>query len=351
MLAAQCRAAWPRLAIMAAIALPSLLPSHRSNAASFDCGAASAPRERLICGDAELSLADDSLAAAFKTALAALSDEGKAGLRKDQRGWIHFTDVVCSTTRKGDDPAPRSASIKCLNSEYRARQKQLETAIVKGGDLVLRRVDIFKAARSPEPHATGRHPDFTTAAIAYPQIDNPREANEKRWNKLIADRAGASRYLADNDAGNENYWVHYVLGSVSPAMISVMLYLYDYPHGTPHGMGAEEGISWLLRDGRALGSDDVFAAGQPWKRALARLVFDKTKAEEGDDFPIKRPGALEAAAADPRHWLIRDHGLTVHFRFTDLNLSGVGVGGVEVEIPWAALKPYLVATPPFPITF
>jgi hypothetical protein len=34
-----------------------------------------------------------------------------------------------------------------------------------------------------------------------------------------------------------------------------------------------------------------------------------------------------------------------------LNLRGVGVGGVEVEIPWAALKQYLVAKPPFPIAF
>ena len=64
-----------------------------------------------------------------------------------------------------------------------------------------------------------------------------------------------------------------------------------------------------------------------------------------------RPAALEAVAADPRHWLITERGLTVHFRFMDLDLSGAGVGGVEVEIPWAALKPLLVPTTPFPIIF
>jgi uncharacterized protein YecT (DUF1311 family) len=336
--------------VILAIALV-LMASTQSRAASFDCGAASAPRERLICGDAKLSRADEALTAAFKAALLPLSDGGKAALRKDQRGWIRFTDIVCATNRKGDGPAPRSSSTDCLKAEYRERQKELETAAVKSGRLVIRRVDLFKAAASPEPHETGAHPNFTTTQISYPQIDNPRDAGEERWNKLIAEHAGTTEYLADADAENEDYWVHYVLGSISPTMISVMLYMYDYPHGTPHGMGSEEGIAWLLREGRDLQSDDVFARGEPWKPALARLVFDKAKSEEGDDFPIKRPSKLEAAAADPGHWLITDHGLTVHFRFTELNLTGVGVGGVAVEIPWSALKPYLVTTPPFPIAF
>ncbi len=337
------------LGIPAAALVFFLAPA--SSAASFDCGAAAAPRERLICGDPDLSRDDDALAAAFKAALAALSEAGKVGLRNDQRRWIRFTDIVCATNRKGDEPAPRSSSTECLKTEYHERQKELKTAVVKGGDIVIRRVDLFKAAASPEPHETGAHPNFTTTQISYPQIDNPRDAGEELWNNLIAENAGTTEYLADGDAENEDYWVHYVLGSVSPTMISVMLYTYDYPHGTPHGMGSEEGIAWLLREGRALRGDDVFARGQPWKPALARLVFDKAKSEDGDDFPIKRPGALQAAAADPRHWLINDRGLTVHFRFTELNMSGVGVGGVEVEIPWSALKPYVVATPPFPIAF
>lgn len=46
--------------------LSALLLSHRSEAASFSCGAASAPREKLICADPDLSRADEKLAAADK---------------------------------------------------------------------------------------------------------------------------------------------------------------------------------------------------------------------------------------------------------------------------------------------
>jgi len=124
---------WTRLALSlclcAFLAVPIL--SHRSEAASFACDAAKAPRERMICADPALSSADETLAATFKTALDAFSEEGRAEFRKSQRAWIQFTDTVCSTNRKTQPANPNESSTTCLKDEYSGRQKQLETAVAK----------------------------------------------------------------------------------------------------------------------------------------------------------------------------------------------------------------------------
>ena len=332
-------------ATFAFLAVP--IPSHRGEAASFSCSAATAPRERLICADPELSSADEKLAATYKAALDGLSEEGRADLRKSQRGWIRFTDTVCSAGRQTEPVEPRNSSAACLKTEYKERQGQLERAVVQSVGLVIRRVDIFKATAS-EPHDDGRHPNFTTTEIAYPQIDKPRDEGQRRWNKLIADDASAS--ASDADDADDDFQGWYRLGTVSPTMISVMLSGYDYPHGTPHGMVSEKGITWLLQEGRALRADDVFDKNRPWAAALARLVFDTAKRKEerdGGELAVKDAAALKTVAADPSHWLITEHGLIVRFTFRDIDLGGAG--GVEAEIPWSALKPYFVSAPPFSI--
>lgn len=57
-----------------------------THAASFDCAKASQLVESLICADAELSGLDDSLAKAYREALANAGDA--EGLRSTQRQWI-----------------------------------------------------------------------------------------------------------------------------------------------------------------------------------------------------------------------------------------------------------------------
>lgn len=86
----------------------------------------------------------------------------------------------------------RAAEGDCLRHEYEERQKQLETAVVKRDGLVIRRADIFKASA---PHEDGRHPNFTTTTIGYPQIDDPHDARE---NADGEDR----RRVADDDLGD-----------------------------------------------------------------------------------------------------------------------------------------------------
>lgn len=66
----------------------ALIVSISSHAASFDCGKARKLVEVAICADAQLSDADEKLAAAYRAALAANQNEWKADIVKNQRRWL-----------------------------------------------------------------------------------------------------------------------------------------------------------------------------------------------------------------------------------------------------------------------
>jgi uncharacterized protein len=75
-------------------------------AASFDCGHPGAAVERLICGDPDLSVLDDSLAGAYARAISA-GDDADA-VRAAQRAWLR-------------DVRNRCADAGCLADAYRSR--------------------------------------------------------------------------------------------------------------------------------------------------------------------------------------------------------------------------------------
>lgn len=75
-------------------------------AASFDCGHPGAAVERLICGDPDLSVLDDSLARAYARAIAAGNNAN--AVRAAQRGWLR-------------DVRNRCANAGCLADAYRSR--------------------------------------------------------------------------------------------------------------------------------------------------------------------------------------------------------------------------------------
>src|SRR5215468_8597082 len=59
-----CKMTWSRWRAVLAVGL-SLGAGARAEGPSFDCGVASAPIERVICGDAGLAAADASMATAY----------------------------------------------------------------------------------------------------------------------------------------------------------------------------------------------------------------------------------------------------------------------------------------------
>jgi uncharacterized protein len=85
-------------------------------AASFDCGKARTPTEKLICSDARLSQSDERMAAAYATALRLaprISPEEAQDLRRDQRAWLRELQNLCK-------------DVPCLTGEYADRTKFLD---------------------------------------------------------------------------------------------------------------------------------------------------------------------------------------------------------------------------------
>ena len=329
--------------LAAVLAIPIFSPL--ADAASFSCNAPAGAREQLICRDSTLSHADEALAAAYKRALDALSEDGREALRRGQRQWLSFTQTVCWIGKKA--PAGES-SRGCLKDEYAKRQKQLDAAVIRRGGLAMRRVDSFSVASSYSPE-TAVFP-FNKTTISFPQIDKPRNQSEEAWNKLIAGHehdgetlANAQATASDDGADDFDLSVDYELGGVSPRMISLWLSICDFAHGA-HGTRHDEGVTWLLGEGRASRAEDVFEAHKAWGEALARLVLAQQKQEAEDPrsgchYMELGPSDIADDVSDPAHWLIDERALVV--------CLVSGICGVEATIPWSRTKPYLRSPMPF----
>ena len=118
---------WRGPAFVVAFAMVPML-SHTGATASFPCAAAMAPRERLICGNPDLSRADEALTTAYKAALSALSERGREVTREGQWQWLRYTQTVCGIGLRRYASRP---SVDCLKDEYAARHKQLKSGYLR----------------------------------------------------------------------------------------------------------------------------------------------------------------------------------------------------------------------------
>jgi uncharacterized protein len=114
---------WAAALAVAVAAWPALAQDEEPQP-SFDCDAATAPIETLICGDATLADLDRALANSYHAALATRVGEAQLLLREEQRAWIRNRTETCGVA---SDPATEAdAAISCLIALYRARIAELE---------------------------------------------------------------------------------------------------------------------------------------------------------------------------------------------------------------------------------
>jgi uncharacterized protein YecT (DUF1311 family) len=91
---------------------------------SFDCTAAPAPVEALICGDASLADLDRRLADSYHAALATRVGEAQLLLREQQRAWVENRSVSCGV--EGDPAIEVDDAIGCVIALYHARITELQ---------------------------------------------------------------------------------------------------------------------------------------------------------------------------------------------------------------------------------
>jgi uncharacterized protein YecT (DUF1311 family) len=94
-----------------------------SSAASFDCSKAATQSERLICGDQQLSSADDQLARVYAEAVLRASNQG--ALISEQRSWIKTGRDTCQDA-------------ECMLKAYKSRIAELQSSIQKSMREILR---------------------------------------------------------------------------------------------------------------------------------------------------------------------------------------------------------------------
>jgi uncharacterized protein len=114
------------LACGALLVLATSADAQEENGAepSFDCAAATAPVEALICGDTSLADLDRKLAQSYHALLATRVGEAQMLLREEQRAWAESRAVTCAV--EGDSAIEIDDATGCLIALYRARIAELQ---------------------------------------------------------------------------------------------------------------------------------------------------------------------------------------------------------------------------------
>jgi uncharacterized protein len=312
------------------------LLSTQATAASFDCHKATTWLEKTVCSNPELSKLDDELAKAYHDALASLSPEGQEETKQYQRQWLKELSPFCKARAQfefDDDTA------KCLKNYYEERIKALKGILIKFSDRIFRKVyiDDSKIDKTCENNV------YVDIGLMYPQIENPRDENEKFWNDLISQKA-IDKYKKSREVCTDiSSW--FSVSFSNRHLISCENSAYIYEHGAPHGYTNGSFLNWLLEARRELQLVDLFDDKTDWRNKLAALITQKKgELEAGYGSRYIAPGEdldsglIDIDKIDPSSdWLISKEKNGLAFRFDQWNSNQY----VLVAIDWGTLDPYL----------
>jgi len=304
--------------IAALLALALLLPSP-SRAASLDCAKPKGPYTKAICADPALRQQDQDMTAGYDRLAADASPRGKALVQRDAHDRRAYIEERC---------APRD--IACLAAAYRQAIGSLVEFSTQPAGGVLLPVERFKLGKA-------------SLVTASPRLDRPAEPWADGFEQAARDTADA---LRPDDAETDTV-VGYHATYLAPDLAAVAFSVWNDHHGAAHGDGYQVAFNYLPAKQRGLRATDLFESGTTWSGFLAERAFDglRQQAQAGNwALQADSPGALEKPIADPANWLIHPDGLWLYFA-----PETVGPGEHEVLVPWADLKPYLMATPAFKI--
>jgi hypothetical protein len=215
------------------------------------------------------------------------------------------------------------------------------------GGYTFQRMELVDAAPVTEDvrQASGLG-DYAPSAIVrnirFPRIDGQQTPAIARFNELVAQEP---QYRFE-DATNET--VDYRIAFAGPELISVRFDMAADTLGAAHPNGSSKAVTVLMTEGRLLTEEDVFRPDTGWEDFLTeRAVREIARQYRDEEFtPPERD--VRETATKAHLWLVTDRGLTL--LFPPYSFGGPYVmGGAEVTIPWADLRPYLNPAAPAPI--
>ncbi|MGI4854919.1 MAG: DUF3298 domain-containing protein [Janthinobacterium lividum] len=328
------------------------LPAH---AASFPCGQAQRPVEKLICGDAGLNAADELMGRTYRNALSKLSTAGVGTVRADQVQWLAWVQEVCRT----NEPLKATALSACLRPLYVARTKQLRTTVLlRDGVTFLIRTQYLAEPEKADATANGvEYPGFGTLQASWPAADSP-DAKWIAWNQAMEANAFAvagGSDTAQTAVSQKPLWVSSlaseqditVLGQVKSLehdRVTASMNTESMGHGAAHPNESFETMTWLLDSGRSLRAEDVFAPASEWKQKVATACWKAISTGEQKGYiysEVTGPDAKQLldVITDVRNWTIESDGL--HVSYPEYTVTPRAAPLNDTVIDWAQLKPML----------
>jgi uncharacterized protein len=320
--------------------------SPESIAAALDfCTAPSDEFAQRLCDDQTLSALDSSVREALVAESADISEAGAELLVQNQVRWREAQRVACGIVDTAAAPTPEQQA--CLAEEFRARLAEAESAVESIGGYTFQRMELVDAMPVSAEIASSsglddEAPPAVVRDIRFPRIDGPQTPEIQRFNELVAQ----SPQFRLEDATSEV--VNYVIAYAGPELISVRFNIATDTLGAAHGSNTSRSVNVLMAEGRPLAVSDVFRAGSGWEDFLTqRAVQDIARQFREDNFtPPERD--VRESVTKPHLWLVTERGLTI--LFPPYSFGGPYVlGGAEVSVPWADLRPYVNPAAPTPI--
>lgn len=309
------------------------------------CADADGAFNRSLCSNGALAALDTQIRETLVAESAAVSDAGAEMLVQHQRRWRDAARVSCGVIDPEAEPTPEQQA--CLEGEFRSRLQSAQTAIQEVGGYTFQRMELVDAlpvtAEAAEASGLGEEaPPAITRDIRFPRIDGPQTPEIQRFNELVAQQPQYS--LADGTSEVVDYRIAFA----GPEVISVRFTSSEDTLGAAHPNNSERAVTVLMREGRPLTEADVFTSGSDWQSFLTQRAVREITAQfrEYDFRPPVRD--VRESVTKPHLWLITESGLTI--LFPPYSFGGPHVlGGAEVSIPWADLRPYLNPAAPAPI--
>jgi uncharacterized protein len=336
-----------------------------ASAASFNCAKAQTTSEKAICGDAELSAADEKMAIAYRESVTQEPADVKAVLMENQRSWLRFTHRYCGSAQRQMHQAgayDKRQETACLKHEYKTRILALPNSIRDFQSsfriYAIERLDVYPIKtimEGDEADKLGRD-DLREPATHVLSVDQvvASTPEERRLNAFLRSLAGLDKIRTasqkksdDEDGGQSEDETHYTIVAASKALIVVDSTNAYFGYGAAHPIGGGTTVYFLMAEGIEMPANRVFADTNPWKAFLAQRCFDELTKRgiiTKDNVFVKSVDDLMDKVIDPGHWDFGATGLTINFGLYEV--APYSVGGSEVEIPWADLRPYLVKDSP-----
>ncbi len=310
-----------------------------ASAASFDCSKATTPLEKQICASPDFSREDEVLSRAYATAIGGLSEEARSQMQKDQRAWLDYVPLSCST----DAQPPESFTddqAACLLSAFTTRITDLEQSRMLGGWRFYTS-ERWAVIDDPDPEWWG---GVATKHYSSPRIDDtvPEAA---AFNAMMAEKDkdlgrmfAADGTLTDTDAASDSD-VTVKVTSVTSDRIGLVVNSYWMGHGAAHGNYAITYLHYLIKENRELAPDDLFS-GEGWQQALADKALAALDATIPDGIWEDARKDVPGLVTDVTRWDFTDQGLVLQFQ--PYEVTAYAYGAPTVIIPWSDLTDYLV---------